>query len=83
MLAQDLSNNYLPSLQNYTIVLRPDDNGTYVAYIPAISGCHAWGQTPEEARAELNNVFEMIKEEYLEAGKTLPQDVELIVNYAN
>lgn len=51
------------SLKNYTVVLRPDDNGTFVAYVPAIAGCHAGGQTVEEAQAELVNVFEMIHEE--------------------
>ncbi|ULP74022.1 hypothetical protein BDGGKGIB_03682 [Nodularia sphaerocarpa UHCC 0038] len=30
----------------------------------AIVGCHAWGKTPDEARAELVYVFEMIQEEY-------------------
>ncbi len=54
----------MKSLQDYTIVLRPDDNGTFVAYIPAIPGCHAWGRTPDEARAELLNVFEMIQAEF-------------------
>jgi predicted RNase H-like HicB family nuclease len=50
-------------LEEYTIVIRPDDNGTFIAYVPAIPGCHAWGQTPDEARTELTNVFEMIKED--------------------
>jgi predicted RNase H-like HicB family nuclease len=62
---------------NYTMVLRQDDNGTFIAYVPAIPGCHAWGRTPEEAQAELVNVFEMIKEEHEEEGKLLPQDVDL------
>ena len=61
------------SLQDYTIVLRPDDNGTFVAYIPAIAGCHAWGQTPAEAQAELPHVFEMIWEESEAAGKAFPE----------
>ncbi len=64
-------------LHDYTVVLRPDDNGTFVAYVPAIPGCHAWGRTPEEAQAEIVNVFEMIKEEYREEGRPLPQDVDL------
>ena len=51
-------------LSDYTTVIRPDDNGTFVAYVRAITGCHAWGQTPESAGAELMNVFEMIKQEY-------------------
>ena len=50
-------------LQDYTIVTRPDDNGTFIAYVPAISGCHAWGTSLEEALSELGYVFEMIQEE--------------------
>jgi predicted RNase H-like HicB family nuclease len=57
----------MKSLADYTIVVRPDDNGTFVAYLPAIQGCHAWGETSESARCELQNVFDMIVEEYLES----------------
>jgi predicted RNase H-like HicB family nuclease len=49
-------------LHDHTVVIRPEDNGTFVAYVPSISGCHAWGRTPEEAQAELTNVFAMIIE---------------------
>ena len=63
-------------LYDYTVILRPEDNGTFVAYVPAIPGCHAWGQTPEEAQTELINVFEMIEDEYREKGRMLPSDVE-------
>ena len=54
----------MKSLQDYTVVIRPDDNNTFVAYVPAIEGCHAWGKTPEAAKAELNHLFAMILEEY-------------------
>jgi predicted RNase H-like HicB family nuclease len=70
-------------LQDYTMVVRPDDNGTFVAYLPAIQGCHAWGETSEQASSELINVFDMIQEEYLEAGRSLPEDVELMVANAS
>jgi predicted RNase H-like HicB family nuclease len=73
----------MKSLNDYTIILRPDDNGTFVAYIPAIKGCHAWGETVEEARLELYNVFEMIQQEYIEAGKTLPNDVTITIAHAS
>lgn len=73
----------MKSLTDYTIVVKPDDNNTFVAYVPAIKGCHAWAQTQEEARLELENVFSMICQEYLEQGKTLPNDVEIMVaNYS-
>jgi predicted RNase H-like HicB family nuclease len=70
------------SLKNYTVVLRPDDNETFVAYVPAINGCQAWGQTIEEAQSELVYVFEMIQDEYQEAGQELPADVEVAVTRA-
>ena len=66
-------------IHDYKVVIRSDDNGTFVAYIPAIERCHAWGQTPEEARSALDHVFEMIVEEYAEAGRPLPPDVEVKV----
>ena len=62
-------------LQQYTIVIRPDDNGTFVANVPAIPGCHALGRSAEEAQTELLTVFEMIAEEYQEEGRSLPPDV--------
>jgi predicted RNase H-like HicB family nuclease len=72
----------MPELHDYTVVTRPDDNGTYVAYVPAIPGCHAVGKTPDEARAELANVFSMIVEEYAEERRALPPDVRALVAHA-
>lgn len=73
----------MKAINDYTIIIRPDDNGTYVAYLPAIRGCHAWGETPEEARCELNNVFEMIYEEYLAENKDLPNNIEVTICHAS
>jgi predicted RNase H-like HicB family nuclease len=69
----------MKQLQDYTMVVRPDDNGTFVAYLPAIPGCHAWGETSEQACEGLADVFEMIQEEYRESEKPLPEDVEVVV----
>jgi predicted RNase H-like HicB family nuclease len=69
-------------LHDYTVVTRPDDNGTFVAYVPAIPGCHAMGNTPEEANSELAAVFDMIVEEYAEKGRPLPPDVRSLVAHA-
>jgi len=71
------------TIRDYTVVIRPDTNGTFVANVPALPGCHAWGRTPDEARAELDNVFDMIAEERREAGQPLPSDVELTIAHAS
>jgi predicted RNase H-like HicB family nuclease len=46
-----------------TILYRQDD-GSWVAEIPAISGCYAPMPTREAALAELNRVFALIAGEY-------------------
>ena len=69
----------MPDLDRYTIVIKPDDNGTYVAYVPAIAGCHAIGRTSAEAQSALADVFAMIAEEYEEGRRQLPPDVPLKV----
>jgi len=69
-------------LFDYHVVCHKDDNGSYVAYVPAIEGCHAIGATPEQAQRELQNVFDMIAEEFAESGKQLPDDVEIPVTHA-
>ena len=52
------------SFDTYKIVLYRQDDRSWVAEIPAISGCYALMPTREEALAELGHVFDMIAEEY-------------------
>jgi predicted RNase H-like HicB family nuclease len=69
------------TLANYKIILYVQEDGGWVAEIPAIGGCYALMETREEALKELENVFRMIQEEYAEAGKPLPADrTELLVH---
>lgn len=62
------------SLSDYKTVLYRQEDGSWVAEIPAISGCYALMPTREEALAELTDVFAMIAEEYREKGIALPAD---------
>ncbi len=67
-------------LENYKIVLYRQEDGSWVAEVPAISGCYALMPTREEALAELADVFSMIADEYREKGLALPADTTEIVH---
>jgi predicted RNase H-like HicB family nuclease len=67
-------------LENYKTILYRQDDGSWVAEIPAISGCYALMDTREAALAELTKVFDMIAEEYRDKGVSLPADTTEIVN---
>jgi predicted RNase H-like HicB family nuclease len=67
-------------LEDYKTVLYRQEDGSWVAEIPAISGCYALMPAREEALAELTKVFAMIAEEYAEKGVPLPADTTEIVH---
>lgn len=69
-----------PGLGAYKIVLYRQEDGSWVAEIPAIAGCYALMATREEAVTELARVFDMIAEEYQARGAPLPEDTTEIVN---
>jgi predicted RNase H-like HicB family nuclease len=68
------------SLADYKTVLYRQEDGAWVAEIPAISGCYALMPTREEALAELSDVFALIAEEYREKDMPLPADTTEIVH---
>jgi predicted RNase H-like HicB family nuclease len=68
------------SLDDYKTVLYRQEDGSWVAEIPAIAGCYALMDSRESALAELANVFGMISDEYREKGLALPADTTEILH---
>jgi predicted RNase H-like HicB family nuclease len=50
--------------ESYKTILYRQEDGFWVAEIPAIPGCYALMDTRDAALAELGKVFEMIAEEF-------------------
>ena len=68
------------SFDDYKVVLYRQDDGTWVAEIPAIGGCYALMDTREAALAELADVFALIAQEHRDRGVPLPLDTTEIVH---
>ncbi len=68
------------TLNDYKTILYHQEDGSWVAEIPAISGCYALMPTREEALAELTKVFEIVAEEHREKGIPLPADTTEILH---
>jgi predicted RNase H-like HicB family nuclease len=67
-------------IDDYKAILYSQEDGSWVAEIPAISGCYALMPSREEALAGLTRVFEMIAEEYRDKGLPLPAGTTEIVH---
>jgi predicted RNase H-like HicB family nuclease len=68
------------SLDDYKVVLYRNQRDGWVAEVPAIPGCHALMPTKEAALSELAAIFQVIAEEYVELGRSLPADTTAIVH---
>ena len=66
---------------NFKIVIEPDHDfdgkpSGWHAYCPALErlGGSTWGETREEALENINEVVHMIVQEFIDEGKSLPEE---------
>ena len=61
-------------MYNYNInIFYSEDDGGYIADIPDLKFCSAFGETPEKALAELIIAKQLWLEEALESGIEIPE----------
>ena len=56
---------------HFQVVLELDEDGFYVADVPALEGCHTQGRSVEEALAKIREVIAMCVQELREDGKEI------------
>jgi predicted RNase H-like HicB family nuclease len=57
----------------FTVIVERDDDGCF-AYCPELQGCHAQGDTYEEALENIRDAIRLHVEDRLECGEEVPQD---------
>jgi len=62
----------------YTVILEPEEGGGYHAFCPVLPGCHSFGETTEEALANIRDAIEGYIESLKKAGEPVPADDILI-----
>ena len=55
-----------------------ETNDMFLAEVPVLPGCRAWGETPSEALEYVKGVAEAFIESYMEHGNTLPEELETL-----
>jgi predicted RNase H-like HicB family nuclease len=68
------------TFDDYKVVLYRQDDGSWVAEIPALGGCYALMESREAALVELEKVFALIAQEHQDRGIPLPKDTTEIVH---
>lgn len=58
----------------YTVVLEQEDDGGYVAIVPALPGCVSQGDHRDQALANIREAIELYLEDCREAGDPIPTE---------
>lgn len=61
----------------FTVVIESDEDGFH-AYVPSLRGCHTFGATIDEARANILEAMGLHVESMLEDGNPIPAEREPI-----
>jgi len=59
----------------FTVVIEPDETG-YHAFVPALPGCHSFGDTLDEARANIFEAMRLHVESMQADGESIPVEQE-------
>lgn len=62
----------------YKVVIEKEEDGRFGSYCPALPGCNSWGQTEEEALANVGDASRLYLKELTDSGRPIPVDVEVI-----
>ncbi|MBI2865609.1 MAG: type II toxin-antitoxin system HicB family antitoxin [Chloroflexi bacterium] len=64
-------------MRRYTVFLTPDEEeGGYVASVPALPGCHTQGESLDEALSNAREAIEGYIETLRDLGRPIPEERE-------
>ncbi|MCD6568428.1 MAG: type II toxin-antitoxin system HicB family antitoxin [Dehalococcoidia bacterium] len=60
-------------VQDFEVILEPEDGGGYHVYCPILKGCHSCGDSREEALQNIKEAIGLWLESAQELGISLPE----------
>jgi predicted RNase H-like HicB family nuclease len=65
-------------VHRYTVILEPEEDGGFHAFVPALKGCHTQGDNEEEALANAQEAISIYIESLTARGEPVPAEDLLI-----
>jgi predicted RNase H-like HicB family nuclease len=61
-------------MANFTVVIEKDEDGFFIASVPALPGCHTQAKTKEELKSRIKEAIEL----HLESGEKADYDAQFV-----
>ena len=59
---------------SYTVIYQKAEEGGFIAFVPALSGCHTQGETFEETESNVREAIELYIESITADNKEIPDE---------
>jgi len=64
---------------NYTIIFETEEEGGYHVFCPSLPGCHSYGATLDEAKANIKEAIEVYVESLKKDGEAIPIEKDFLI----
>lgn len=64
-------------IYTFRVIIEPDEKNTFHGYVPALSGCHTWGESLEETKKNLKDAIKCYVESLKADKKPIPEEIGL------
>jgi len=54
---------------SFRTIIEPDEKGTFHGYVPALSGCHTWGESIEKTKENLREAISVYLTSIIDDGE--------------
>lgn len=58
----------------YRVMIEPDENKTFHAWVPGLPGCHTWGDSLEEVRRNARDAIQAYLANLAEGDEPIPEE---------
>ena len=58
----------------YRIIIEPDERDTFHGFVPALPGCHTWGESIEETRENIKDAISAYVRALHADGEAIPEE---------
>lgn len=63
-------------IYSYSVFYEAASEGGYVAFVPALSGCHSQGETLEETEKNIKEAIELYLESLISNKEVIPEEIK-------
>lgn len=69
-------NGFAQKIYSYSVFYEAASEGGYVAFVPALPGCHSQGETLEEAEINVKEAIELYLESLSARQEPIPEEIK-------